>query len=214
MGRLDKKFFKSEEEDLQENNKNLENGVLKVTGKNFDRLIFNNSIVSEELKMRIEKDYSFILLVCKNHNKKSLKICNQAKKFINFLRNHYEGDKSHVRVGVMDHEYNEHPVIEKFNIDDFPVIIFFGRNDKNDNGKIYRGEFRIQKIVKWLNKKLMSNESGDIVLNDEDHQELVLLMAKNKTERKKLEKMIKLAKKKEEKEQREQQEKLLNDDGL
>ena len=195
MSKLSTKFYKSESEDRTANEKNLKLGTLQVTGKNLDRLIFN---YQEELQKRAERDYSFLLLVCKVIDKPSRKGCNQAKKFVEFLRSHYTEDQSHFKVGVMNHEYNEHPIIENLELENFPVLIFFGRNDKDDQGKVFHGTFAIQKILDWLNKKLLPNEKGEIILDDEQYQELLLLMAKNKRERKKLEKLIKKAKKEKE----------------
>lgn len=121
-------------------------------------------------------------------------MCEHAKKFINFLREQYKGDKRDIRIGMLNHELNEHPILEKKAIQNFPSLMFFGKQATDP--KVFRSSLTVDKVLVWLNKKLQENQGEKIDLTDEKFQELLLLMAKNKEERKKLEKLLKTGKKK------------------
>jgi hypothetical protein len=194
MKELKNRFFKSENEDRMENDQKLESGVVTVTGKNLDRLIFGKH---DDYEPALSRKFNFILIVCRIRGKKSRKMCEHAKKFINFLREQYLGNKLDIRIGVMNHELNEHPLIEKKAIENFPSLIFFGKNaDQKSEGKIFRSSLTVDKVLIWLNKKLAENGGEKVDLTDEKFQELLLLMAKNKEERKKLERLLKKGKQK------------------
>lgn len=194
MGELKHRFFKSEDEDRAKNDANLTGGVLQVTGKNFDRLVFN---LRDGFEQSSAKTFNFVLIVCQNKNRKSEKMCQHAYKFINFLRKHYHGDPGEIRIGIMNHELNEHPIIEKRGIQDFPSVIFFGKtNLKRNRGKIFKGNLKVDKLLFWMNKRLRENGGTEIEMNDEHFQDLLLLLAKDDKERKKLAKLLKKANKK------------------
>lgn len=210
MNQLKHKFFKSEDENVEYNKEHLESGMLQITGKNFDRLVLNRHRELEDLSESLEDghqpasfpapNYSFLLLVCRKVDKTSEKNCEQAQSFLIFLQSHFEKTSTgKLRLGMMDHEWNEHPQIEKLDIENFPVLLFFGRKAAG-KPRIFRKAFRIQNVVNWLNKKLLFHEGTRIVLNDEEYQELFLIMAKNPKERRKLEKLLKKAKKRKERE--------------
>lgn len=193
MGELKKRFFKSEDEDRARNDANLTGGVLQVTGKNFDRLVFN---LREDFGESSPKTFNFVLIVCKNQSKKEEKMCQHAERFINFLREHYQGNRSEIRIGIMNHELNEHPIIEKRGIQDFPSVIFFGKNKlKRNRGKIFKGILKVDKLLFWMNKRLRENGGSEIEMNDAQFQDLLLLLAKDDKERKKLAKLLKKANK-------------------
>lgn len=154
--------------------------IYKITGKNYEDKIN-------------KRDRSILLLVCKKSSLRDKKICLQAQKFIYFLQKHYDGPVSDLRIAMFDNELNDHPDIDKFNIESFPILIFYGKS--SPKGKIFRLRFAIEPIIKWLNKKLKENNQGKIFLSENQYKELLLIMAKDKNERKKLEKMIKKAEK-------------------
>jgi hypothetical protein len=194
MNELNHTFFKSEEEDRSKNNGKLNGGILKVTGNNFNRLIYN---LHDGYEQPAPKDYNFILIVCNNVDKKSEKMCQHAMRFLNFLREHYKGEIEEIRIGIFNHELNEHPMIEKRNIENFPSIIFFGKkNQKINRGKIFKGNLKVDKLMEWLNKRLSENDGQSIEMEAKHFQDLLLLLAKDDKERKKLAKLLKKANKK------------------
>ena len=208
MNQLKHKFFKSEDEDVEYNREHLSMGMLQITGKNFGKLVLNQHRGLDDLADELEEhehqdepvsypapNYSFLLLVCRKIDKRSEKNCQQARSFLIFLQSHFaKTGAGALRLGMMDHEWNEHQVIEKLDIENFPVLLFFGRKAAG-KPRIFKKAFRIQSVVDWLNKKLLFHEGTRIVLNDEEYQELFLIMAKNPKERKKLERLLKRANK-------------------
>ena len=170
-------YFKSEEEDREYNDANLTNGIVKVTGKNFSRLVYG--VEADEI-IPEEREHSFILLVCRNAEDKLEKDCKRVADLLNFLRGKFPHQHADIRIGTFDTIHNDHPILEKFNIKSFPVLIFFGKKNKKGTGKIYRKAMVIKKLMNWLNRRLAYHEEGIIEMSESDYHALLLLMAKSK----------------------------------
>ena len=176
MDILGKNFYKSEEEDKAHNDSNIKTGILQVTGENFDRLVFDLNIDHEEFP---EVRHNFILIVCRHTTVQDQEDCLRVGTMLNYIREEYHLKESETRIGIMDHIKNDHPIVEKFDIEHFPVLIFFGRKDKKKRGKIFRGKLVVEKVIKWLNKKFIVNEGAGLKLNDDHYKNLLLLSAKS-----------------------------------
>jgi hypothetical protein len=177
IGRLHELYYKSEEEDREHNDNNLTRGVLQVTGKNFNRLVYDSEhgdIIPGQ------RHHSFILLICRKVNEQIEKDCNRISKLITFIRGNFPHEESEIRFGIMDTVLNDHPRIEQMNIKSFPVIAFFGKKNKKGDPKVFRKALVIKKLINWFNRRLAYHEDGIIELKEDDYHALLLLMAKNK----------------------------------
>lgn len=170
-------FYKSEAEDREHNDKYLKTGLLQVTGKNFDRLIFDINDPSESFP---EIKHNFILVVCRNSDESETEGCMRMGEMLHFLRQNFPKEDSEIRIGIMDHLRNDHRVIERFNIESFPVLIFFGKSDLKRRGKIFRGKLVVEKVINWLDRKFMDNEGTEMELTDEHYKHLLVLTARTK----------------------------------
>lgn len=177
IGKVHELYYKSEEEDREHNDENLEKGVLFVTGKNFDRLIYG---INKEESIPSERAHSFILLICRNVDKKIEKDCIRVSNLLAFIREKFPHKDSQIRLGVMDTVFNDHPRIEKMNIKKYPIIAFFGKKNAKGNAKLYKQALIIEKLLNWLNKRFSHHEDGVVKLTEDDYHTLLLLTAKNK----------------------------------
>jgi hypothetical protein len=173
---LKKLFYKSEEEDREHNDTYLSTGLLQVTGDNLDRLIFN---ATEPVELSPPMEHSFILLVCRNKNQEDEDNCIRVGKMLHFLRENFPKEDAEIRIGIMDHARNDHRVVERFDIQSFPVLIFFGKKDEKRRGKIFRGKLMVEKVINWLDKKFMDNEGVAMNLTDEHYKQLLVITSKN-----------------------------------
>ena len=173
---LNRLFYKSEEENREHNDKHLSTGLLHVTGDNLERLIFNKPAHNAPFP---EMTHSFILVVCKNKSEEEKRECDRVGEIMHFLRQNFPKEDAEVRVGILDHVKNDHGVVDRFNIESFPVLIFFGRKDEQKRGKIFRGKLVVEKVIKWLNRKFLENEETELKLSDEQYKELLVLTSES-----------------------------------
>ena len=169
-------FYKSEDEDREHNDLYISTGLLQVTGRNFDRLIFNKTDTGQEDMPML---HSFILLVCRNKDNDDEENCLRVGKMLHYLRQNFPKEDAEIRIGIMDHIKNDHRIIERYDIQRFPVLIFFGKNDPKKRGKIFRGKLVVEKVINWLDKKFMDNEGTSMNLTDEHYKQLLIITSKN-----------------------------------
>ena len=175
--KLNKEFFKSENEDREETNKNLIDGVVKITGTNFDRIILNRNEQSGE---KDPKTFSTLLLVCRESGKKEARNCRKVEKLLKFLRENIQGNDVQLIIGSMNVAKNEHPLVDSYNFQDYPAMVFYGQKEEGDKGKLFRGQIVVKKVISWLNRKLAEHEEALIELSDDQYNEMMLLTARNK----------------------------------
>lgn len=173
---LEQFFYKSEEEDRAHNDEFLKTGLVQVTGKNFDRLVFDISHRDDPFP---KINHNFILVVCKNTDETQAEGCMRVGQMLHFLQQNFPKEDVEIRVGVMDHFRNDHRIIERFKIESFPVLIFFGKNDLKRRGKIFRGKLVVEKVINWLDRKFMENEGIAMELTEEHYKQLLVLTAKD-----------------------------------
>lgn len=176
-GKLNKEYFKSEAEDREETDKNLADGIVKITGTNFDRIILNKN---EETGEKDPKTFSTLLLVCRESGKKETKNCRKVEKLLKFLRDNIQGNDVQLIIGSMNVAKNEHPLVDSYNFQDYPAMVFYGQKEEGDKGKLFRGQIVVKKVISWLNRKLAEHEEALIELNDDQYNEMLLLTARNK----------------------------------
>ena len=176
-GKLQKEYFKSEEEIREDTNSNLADGIVKITGTNFDRIIQNTN---EETGEKDPKAHSVLLLVCKESGKKETKNCRKVEKLLKFLRENISGGEGHLILASINVEKNEHPLMESYNFQDYPAMVFYGQKEEDNKGKLFRGQIVVKKVISWLNRKLAEHEESLIELTDDQYNEMLLLTARNK----------------------------------
>ena len=167
------KHFRSEEEDKDHNEKNLDKGILHITRNNYDRLV--HDVDSPDERDYDEATKNFLLIICKRDHVEDEENCQQGIELLKFIEDVSKAEN--FRVGVYNNSQNDHHMIERFMINEFPAYIFYGAKAKVRRGKIYRSLDLKEHFMNWINEKFEENDQPAIELDSKQQEHYLSIVA-------------------------------------